>query len=117
MLYYAVLRYALLCCDATLCSVDTNEMEYIVTPPFLFRLHHPPSLPHAILPAHIKNEQESMADTSEFIDSLKTSLWVIWAGYSIFGGASLLVFQQHGPVGDNIMTQLPGHTAALEPLL
>lgn len=61
--------------------------------------------------------QESMADTNEFVDSLKTSLWIIWVSYSILGGIALLIYQQAGAVSDNIMEELPGGTAAEEPLL
>ncbi|CAM9995569.1 unnamed protein product [Ectocarpus sp. 4 AP-2014] len=61
--------------------------------------------------------QESMANTEEFIGALKTSLWIIWSSYSVLGGVALLIYQQHGPVSDNIMSQLPGDSPAQEPLL
>lgn len=37
--------------------------------------------------------------------------------YSVLGGAALLVYQQQGPVSDNIMAELPSGSAAQEPLL
>ena len=58
-----------------------------------------------------------MAKTEEFVDSLKTSLWIIWASYSVLGGAALLIYQQKGPVRDNIMEELPKGSLAEEPLL
>lgn len=61
--------------------------------------------------------QESMVKTEEFIDALKTSLWFIWVSYSVLGGAALLIYQQKGPVGDNIMEELPTGSLAEEPLL
>lgn len=58
-----------------------------------------------------------MANTNEFVDSLKTSLWIIWASYSVLGGVALLIYQQKGPVGDNIMEELPDGSLAEEPVL
>ncbi|CAM9760635.1 unnamed protein product [Ectocarpus fasciculatus] len=56
-------------------------------------------------------------NTEEFIDALKTSLWIIWSSYSVLGGVALLIYQQNGPVSDNIMSQLPSDSPAQEPLL
>eukprot|EP00752_Nemacystus_decipiens_P016397 g14657.t1 len=61
--------------------------------------------------------QESMANPQEFTGALKTSLWIIWGSYSVLGGTALLIYQQRGPVSDNIMSQLPSDSAAQEPLL
>lgn len=58
-----------------------------------------------------------MAHTEHFIGALKTSLWFIWGSYSVLGGTALLIYQQQGPVSDNIMAQLPHASAAQEPLL
>lgn len=58
-----------------------------------------------------------MANTDHFIGALKTSLWIIWGSYSVLGGTALLIYQQAGPVSDNIMSQLPSSSAAQEPLL
>ncbi|CAN0035383.1 unnamed protein product [Laminaria digitata] len=60
---------------------------------------------------------ESMVKTEEFVDSLKTSLWIIWASYSVLGGAALLIYQQEGPVSDNIMEEMPKDSLAEEPVL
>lgn len=57
-----------------------------------------------------------MADTTEFVGALKTCMWIIWTSYSILGGIALLIYQQHGTVNDNIMEELPGGSAAEEPL-
>lgn len=58
-----------------------------------------------------------MANTDEFTSALQISLWIIWGSYSVLGGAALLIYQQVGPVSDNIMAQLPSGSAAQEPLL
>lgn len=58
-----------------------------------------------------------MENTDEFIPALKTSLWIIWGSYSVLGGTALLIYQQVGPVPDNIMARLPSGSAAQEPLL
>lgn len=58
-----------------------------------------------------------MADTNEFVGALSTSLWIIWVSYSFLGGVALLIYQQNGAVTDNIMEELPGNSAAEEPLL
>lgn len=70
-----------------------------------------------ILAANETPTQESMANTDEFIGALKTSLWIIWSSYSVLGGVALLIYQQDGPVSDNIMSQLPSDSPAQEPLL
>eukprot|EP00903_Cladosiphon_okamuranus_P009273 g8848.t1 len=61
--------------------------------------------------------QESMANPQEFTGALKTSLWTIWGSYSVLGGIALLIYQQEGPVPDNIMARLPSGSPAQEPLL
>lgn len=63
------------------------------------------------------NSQESMANTDDFIGALKISLWAIWGSYSVLGGVALLIYQQAGPVSDNIMAQLPAASVVQEPLL
>lgn len=65
----------------------------------------------------VLSSQESMANTFEFVPALKTSLWTIWISYSVLGGLALLIFQQNGPVPDNIMKELPESSPAQEPLL
>lgn len=65
------------------------------------------------LPTHC---QESMANTDEFVPTLKTSLWIIWAAYAFLGGLTVLIYQQAGPVSDNVMEDLRGGEAAQEPL-
>lgn len=57
-----------------------------------------------------------MADPGEFVDSLKISLWIIWASYSILGGITVLIYQQAGKVSPNVMEDLRGGEAAQEPL-
>lgn len=60
--------------------------------------------------------QESMADPGEFVDSLKTSLWIIWVAYAVLGGITVVIYQQHGEVSANVMSDLKGGEAAQEPL-
>lgn len=57
-----------------------------------------------------------MANTDEFVPALKTSLWIIWTSYVFLGGLAVLIYQQAGPVSDNVMEDLNGGEAAQEPL-
>lgn len=68
---------------------------------------------HANLSTHF---QESMANTDEFVPTLSTSLWIIWVAYALLGGLTVLIYQQAGPVSDNVMEDLRGGEAAQEPL-